>query len=272
MRHQAGDVALAVADAGDVVKRAVGIARVIARAIGRGVAENHLAIFFEFSKRSVVDRPVAVGMRDGNLENLALGRGVGERSVGLLDADVNVAADEPEALVAHHGAGEQARFAQNLEAVADAEHQPAGGGKFLDGLHHRRKAGDGAGAQIVAVGESAGQNEGVAVREVLRLVPDELDGLLEDVSDGVKGVVVAIGPWKNNDSKFHEAVAPCGLAGTPILAQPTLTSSGRRGSKGAQAFRQPVWDAPELRRQDPARSPSRNWKAQCTWYFGRACC
>jgi hypothetical protein len=51
------------------------------------------------------------------------------------------------------------------------------------------------------------------------LVPDEFNGLFEDVADGVKRVVVAIGPGKNYDSKFHVVAAPCGIAGTPILAQ-----------------------------------------------------
>jgi len=39
-------------------------------------------------------------------------------------------------------------------------------------------------------------------------VPDELDRFLQDVSEGVKRVVVAIGPGKNDDSKFHEVAAP----------------------------------------------------------------
>src|SRR5207253_11255961 len=136
---------------------------------------------------------------------------------------------------AHHRAGEQSRFAQNLEAIADAQNQAAAVRELFHGLHHRRKAGDGASAQIVAVGKSAGQNDGVAIRKIFRLVPDEFDGLLEDVSDGVKGVVVAIGPGKNNDSKFHAVAAPCYFAGTVILAQPPL----RRMAKEME-FAEPV--------------------------------
>jgi hypothetical protein len=50
-------------------------------------------------------------------------------------------------------------------------------------------------------------------------VPDEFDRFLQDVSEGVKRVVVAIGPGKNDDSKFHEVAAPWNIWGTPILAQ-----------------------------------------------------
>src|SRR5712692_3913522 len=49
-------------------------------------------------------------------------------------------------------------------------------------------------------------------------MPDEFDRFLQDVSDGVKRVVVAIGPGENDDSKFHVVPAPCGIAGASILA------------------------------------------------------
>jgi hypothetical protein len=40
------------------------------------------------------------------------------------------------------------------------------------------------------------------------LVPDEFDGLVQDIADGVERVVVAIGPGKNNDSELHCVLAP----------------------------------------------------------------
>src|SRR5256885_6538995 len=42
-------------------------------------------------------------------------------------------------------------------------------------IYHRRKTRDGAGAQIIAVGKSAGQDDGVAIRQIFRLVPDKFD-------------------------------------------------------------------------------------------------
>jgi hypothetical protein len=211
MRHEAGDVAIPVAKPRDVVDGAVGIARGIIRSVGSRVTKNDLMIFFESCESGFVATVISVGVRDGNLEDLAFLGGIGERRVGLLDADVHVAADETQAAVAHHGAGKQAGFAENLEAVANAQDQAAARGEFLDGLHHRRKARDGAGAEIVAVGKSAGQNDGVAAGEIFRLVPDEFDRFLQDVADGVKRVVVAIGPGKNDDSKFHAVQPPVAL-------------------------------------------------------------
>src|SRR5579883_859983 len=39
-------------------------------------------------------------------------------------------------------------------------------------------------------------------------MPDEFHRLMQDVSDRIKGVVVAIGSGKDDDSKFHCAVTP----------------------------------------------------------------
>src|SRR6266403_5577495 len=94
MGHEAGDVALAVADASDIANCAVWIARAVVGTVGSCVAENYLAVLLELGERGFVAIVVSVGVRDGKLEDLALLRGVGERRVRLLDADVHVAADE----------------------------------------------------------------------------------------------------------------------------------------------------------------------------------
>ena len=218
MRHEASDIALAIADSGDIVNRTVGIAGVVIGSVRSGVTKNHLAIFFELRDRSFVASVAAVRMRDGQLEDLALLRGVGKRRVRLLNANVNVAADKAQPAIAHHRAGKQAGFTQNLKAVADAQDPAAALRESLDRLHHRRKTRDSARAQIIAVGKSTRKNDGVTIREIFGLVPDEFHRLMKDVADGVKRVVVAIGPGKNDDSKFHALAAPCGVAGTLILA------------------------------------------------------
>jgi hypothetical protein len=53
--------------------------------------------------------------------------------------------------------GKQAGFDQNLEAVADAQHQAAIRRELANRAHDRRELGDGAAAQIIAIGEAAGQ-------------------------------------------------------------------------------------------------------------------
>jgi len=66
--------------------------------------------------------------------------------IGLLDANVNVAADKAKAGVAHHCAGKEARFAERLKTVCrDTEDHAAGAREFFDGLHDGREARDGTG-------------------------------------------------------------------------------------------------------------------------------
>ena len=50
----------------------------------------------------------------------------GEGGGGAFDAEVAVSADEAEGGVAQEGAGEEAGFGEDLEAVADAEDVAAG--------------------------------------------------------------------------------------------------------------------------------------------------
>ena len=73
--------------------------------------------------------------------------------------------------VAGERARQQARLAEHLEAVADAEHRHALVRPRDDVLHQGRAGRDGAGPQVVAVGEAAGEDDGVDVLEVVVGVP-----------------------------------------------------------------------------------------------------
>ena len=82
--------------------------------------------------------------------------------------------------------------------------RPPSAANFLHRRHHRRKLGDGAAAQIIAVGEAAGQNDGIDIAECVRIVPDEFGLLAEIVRDGVPSIVIAIAAGKDDDAEFHE--------------------------------------------------------------------
>src|SRR5208337_1041457 len=97
----------------------------------------------------------------------------------------------------------QASLAQNLEAVADAEHQTAAVGKLLHRLHDRRELGNCAGTQVVAIGKAAGHNDGVTILQIVRVMPEEGDRLLGHLLDGPVGIVIAVGSGKDDNAKFH---------------------------------------------------------------------
>ncbi len=82
-------------------------------------------------------------MPDGNRQNLSFAATVRERSVCILHPHLNRLADILEAHIANERSRQQSRFAKNLEAIADAQHQSSIGGKLADRFHHRRKLGNG---------------------------------------------------------------------------------------------------------------------------------
>ena len=127
-----------------------------------------------------------------------------QADVGVLGAQVHPLAAVLEMLVAHERAGQQVRLAKHLEAVADADHRLAGPGLSHDRLHHRREAGDGADAKVVAVGEAAGKDDRVVRGEVALAVPDEVSLVAHHITEGVLGVVVAPGAGKDDNSETHE--------------------------------------------------------------------
>src|SRR5690606_24981121 len=156
--HEPDDVPGGVGHRGDVVERPVRVDAL--------VALHHAALALELVQRAPVgdEAALAVLQRDGDdLADLVAG---GPGGVVVLHPQLLVAADEALVVVADEGTGQQVGLAQDLEAVADAQdRQPTAGG-LDDGLHHRGEAGDGAAAQVVAVGEPAGQDDGVHAPEV----------------------------------------------------------------------------------------------------------
>src|SRR5215203_1721527 len=86
-------------------------------------------------------------------------------------------------------------FGQYLEAVADTQDGAARAGEVFERSHEVGEAGDGAGTQVIAVGESARHDHGVRALQVRVGVP-ELDRLGTHPLDGVQGVAVAVGAGK----------------------------------------------------------------------------
>jgi len=160
----------------------------------------------ELGERRGIAEIISFHVRDGHFENLAGARGAGEGRVRAFHAHVHLAAEETQALVAQHGAGKQSGFEQNLESVADAEDHAAGTREAADRFHHRGKAGDGAGAQVIAEGKAAGDDDGVEAGDFFGLVPDEFDRLVDNGADGVASVIVAIRTGELNDSEFHGGI------------------------------------------------------------------
>src|SRR5262249_55903356 len=100
------------------------------------------------------------------------------------------------------------RFAEDLEAVADAEHEPARLRMARYGLHDRGEAGDRATAQVVAIRESARQHDAVDVAQVLLLVPDRDGVVAEDAIRHAEHGMVVVRPGERHHTPAHGYAPP----------------------------------------------------------------
>ena len=116
---------LLVEDAGDGVDGAVVVPVRIDHAVGRRIAEQHPPLAFQPRDGLAVGDVIAFAVRHRHADHLPGIVAASERRIGALDAQMHVAADELELHVAHQHAGQQPGLAEDLETVADAEHQPA---------------------------------------------------------------------------------------------------------------------------------------------------
>ena len=202
MRHQAGHVALFIADAGDVLQRAVGICGVGQVAVGVAVLPQDLIVSLELRERFFVGKIAAFTVGDWHAKNFSRRNLAGERRIVRGGLEENVFAVELQVAIADERAGQQARFGENLKAVADAENEAAVVGELFHGLHHGAEPCNRAAAQVIAVAETAGHDDAIGVAERGVLVPDEARGMAEQ-ADGVDGVLVAVRGGELEDGKIH---------------------------------------------------------------------
>jgi len=88
-------------------------------------------------------------------------------------------------------------LAQDLEAIAGAEHQAATGHDLRQGLDDGGAPGHRAGAKVVAVGEAAGEHHAIVPGEIRLPMPDIADRLAQHFADHI--VEVAVTPRARED-------------------------------------------------------------------------
>ena len=96
-------------------------------------------------------------------------------------------------------AWQEPRLAENLEAVADPEHRPTRIRKTAHGAHRRRHAGDRPAAEVVAVREAAGKDDGTGLAGELGLVVPHEHGVAAHSGERPGRIVVVVRPGKLND-------------------------------------------------------------------------
>src|SRR5467141_1118610 len=208
MWHQSHYVVLAVTDTRDVRQRTVRIRGGFLMTFRCSVAKHDLAFALKLGEGRLVAKIISFGMRNRHFQHLP-GFGLdSERRVRSLDANVYLPADKAQTGVAREHTRQQARFAKNLKAVADAEDKSAGAREFLHRAHHGRKPRNRARAQVIAISKPAGQNDGVKTSDLFGLMPQEFNRLMKDLAQGVVGVVVTVRAREHDHTEFHRASSP----------------------------------------------------------------
>ena len=163
VRHQRRHVALVVGHAGHRADRAVGVV---------AVAQQHLAAGLQLGHLRRVGEPATVVVLHRDRQHRRRSEQPGQPGRLTLDRERHVVAPELEAGIRPQHTRHQAGLGQHLEAVADAQHRPPGGGVGTHALHHRRQRRQGARPQVVAVAETAGDDHGVHAAQVGIGVPE----------------------------------------------------------------------------------------------------
>ena len=145
--------------------------------------------------------------------------------VGLLGDDVDLPADEAQALVREQRARQQPGLAQHLEAVADPQHGPALGCERRHRLHRRREARDRARAQVVAVAEAARDDDPVeAARSVSSCQTSRASPTRSQARDGV-ALVAAARELEDADQRLRPVLASASSSTTSKSSISGLASS-----------------------------------------------
>jgi hypothetical protein len=139
-----------------------------------------------------------------------------------LDTDMNVLANEVESAIANKGSRQQPRLAQNLEAVADADDDSAIGRKAFHRAHDWREARNSATAQVVAVGKSPRQHDGIKTRQRGLLMPDIVSVCTGDPVEGMNAILIAVRPGKLKDRKFHRYAQKFTDNGSGLYFEPVV--------------------------------------------------
>src|SRR5690606_4583959 len=260
------DVARGVGDARDAAARPVRVPAL--------VAEDDPALGLELVQGPVVRDELAVLVLQRDRDALP-GRAVARpRRVRVLDHEDLLAAHEVQVVVLDHRPREQVRLGEDLEAVADAEDGHTALRRVDDRLHDRREAADRARAQVVAVREAAGQDDGVHAVQVRVRVPQR-HGLAAREAHRARRVAVVEGAGERDDTDLGRRESRGGHQARPwdvTVAAASASMSATRTTSSITGFDRSVTAAcSAAARTSGVTSPSTSssnrlpWRTDVNW-------
>ena len=131
-------------------------------------------------------------MRDWDAQDFFLWHLAREGGILRGQIQVNMFTAKLQRAVPEESSGQKVGFTENLEAIANAEHQATILGKLLHCLHHGAEARNGSGAKIIAVAETARHQHGIDIAHAAVLMPQKARWMAQDFLQDMHTVLVAV--------------------------------------------------------------------------------
>ena len=196
MGHQAEHVAGGIGQSRHIPDRSIGVS---------GITEYHLTLLLQPVQLLGLHLIPALPVGDRQGDALSLCVVLQPAAAARIHDQFRRLAEEMQAAVAGERPRQQTHLGEHLEAVADAEHGAPCCREASQLLEHGREAGDGAAAQVVAVAEATGKNDGLEAAEIAFLMPEKTGGAPQAALEGPAHVPVAVGAREHHDADGHRS-------------------------------------------------------------------
>jgi len=203
--HETCHIFLSVTDTGDIEQGTIGVGFRGSVAVAVAIAPEDLPVCLHLLECFSVGEVAAFSVGDRDSQERSFRGFAGKGRIRVASAQPDELAAERDAFIADQRSGQESGFTQDLEPVADAQHQSAAVGKLLHSGHDVAVAGDGAGAQIISIAETSRDNDRIGVAQAGIFMPEQAGIVAQNVFENVNTVLVTITSRKLKDGKIHNS-------------------------------------------------------------------
>ena len=203
--HEARHVFLSVTDTGDIEQGTIRVGFRGSVAVAVAIAPEDLPVCLHLFESFRVGEVAAFPVGDRDSQERSFRGFAGKGRIGFAGAQPDEFAAERDAFIADQRSGQESGFTQYLEPVADAQHQSSAVGELLHSSHDVAVSGNGAGAQIISIAETARDYDCIGIAQAGLFVPKQAGIVSQNVFENMNTVLVTITSRKLKNGKIHNS-------------------------------------------------------------------